>query len=75
MVLADVNRGDKFKIVDIPDDIVRVQALRFGITGGARLTCGEKIPGGPVVVQRNLQEIAIGRNLAGKIEIKQEEGI
>ncbi|MFW5787869.1 MAG: FeoA family protein [Bacillota bacterium] len=69
MKLAEVNQGEKFKIKNIPDDRTRVQALRFGLSSGAKLTCDSKIPGGPIIIKRNLQEIAIGRKLAEKISI------
>lgn len=74
LTLADVRRGDKFKIVKIPDKKIRAQALRFGISEGARLICGEKVPGGPVVLKCNMQEIAIGRRLAQEIRVKKQEG-
>ncbi|WP_130807739.1 FeoA family protein [Senegalia massiliensis] len=69
MNLADVKRGDKFKIVNIPDTLVKAKTLRFGISEGTTVECAEKIPGGPVIIKKNLQEIAIGRKLAKKITI------
>ncbi len=69
MTLADVKRGDKFQIEFIPDDKIRAQAMRFGISEGSKVICQEKIPGGPVILKRNLQEIAIGRKLAEKIKV------
>lgn len=71
MTLADVKRGQQFQIITIPNERVRVQAMRFGISEGATVFCAEKIPGGPVVLKKNLQEIAIGRKLAKKISIKE----
>ncbi|OCL26905.1 iron transporter [Orenia metallireducens] len=70
MTLADVKRGDKFQIDLIPDEMIRAQAMRFGISEGSNVICAEKIPGGPVILKRNLQEIAIGRRLAQKIRVK-----
>ncbi|AGB40481.1 Fe2+ transport system protein A [Halobacteroides halobius DSM 5150] len=70
MTLADVKRGDKFQIASIPDQGIRAQTLRFGISEGAKVSCVEKVPGGPVIVQRNLQEIAVGRKLAKRIEVQ-----
>lgn len=71
MTLADVKRGARFNIKHIPDEVVRAQALRLGISEGAQLICDEKVPGGPVIIKRNLQEIAIGRNLAKNILIEE----
>ena len=71
MTLADVKRGDKFQISNIEDKKIRAQALRFGISEGANVSCAEKVPGGPVIVKRNLQEIAVGRRLAKNIIVEQ----
>ncbi|ADL13457.1 FeoA family protein [Acetohalobium arabaticum] len=70
MTLADVKRGDEFQITTIPEENVRAQALRFGISEGSEVSCAEKVPGGPVIVARNLQEIAVGRNLAEQIAVE-----
>lgn len=69
MNLAEVNRGDKFKIISIPDPMIRAKTVRFGISEGSTVECAEKIPGGPIVLKKNLQEIAVGRKLAKKITI------
>ncbi|MFW6238643.1 MAG: FeoA family protein [Halanaerobiales bacterium] len=69
MTLADIKQGEEFEITRVPDEKTRIQALRFGLTEGARLGCAGKVPGGPVIVKRNLQEIAVGRNLARNIEV------
>ncbi|GAB6138844.1 FeoA family protein [Halanaerobaculum tunisiense] len=69
MTLADVKRGDEFQITSIPDREMRAQAVRFGISEGAEVSCAEKIPGGPIILKRNLQEIAVGRRLAEKIQV------
>jgi len=70
MTLADIKRGKDFKIKNIPDDMIRIQTLRMGISEGSKLNCNEKIPGGPVIVKHNYQEIAIGRRLAEDIQIE-----
>ena len=70
MTLADIKKGERFNITQINDEKIRAQALRFGISEGANLSCEEKIPGGPVIIKRRLQEIAIGRNLANNILIE-----
>lgn len=70
MRLDKASRGQVVKITGIPNDHVRVQALRFGLSEGAVVTCREVVPAGPVVVARNKQEIAIGRNLARTISVE-----
>ncbi|MDW7674990.1 MAG: ferrous iron transport protein A [Bacillota bacterium] len=70
MTLDKSKKGMLVKILDIPDQLVRAQIIRFGITAGATVTCEEIVPGGPVIVSRNRQEIAIGRSLASQIKIE-----
>lgn len=70
MTLDSVKKGQKIEIIHIPDDKIRIQAIRLGICEGAILICSEKIPAGPIILQNRLQEIAVGRKLAEQIEIK-----
>jgi len=70
MTLDKVIRGQKMEIVSIPDKNIRDKAIRMGVYEGARVTCFEKLPIGPVVLLNRKQEIAIGRKLARKIQIK-----
>lgn len=71
MTLAEVKRGQRCRIINIPSEKIRAQALRFGIAEGEIVTCREKIPAGPVVIARNRQEIAVGRRLARQIQVQQ----
>jgi len=68
--LDKASRGQVIKITGIPNNHVRVQAIRFGLSEGAVVTCREVVPAGPVVVIRNKQEIAIGRKLAKTISVE-----
>lgn len=70
MTLDKVARGQAMEIVSIPDKDIRDRAIRLGIYEGARVVCFEKLPNGPVVLLNRKQEIAIGRNLAKRIEVK-----
>lgn len=70
MTLDKVIRGQSIEIIKIPDVNIRTQAIRLGLCEGARLTCSEKLPLGPVILQNRMQEIAIGRRLAETIEVK-----
>ncbi|SHE90314.1 FeoA family protein [Desulforamulus putei] len=69
MTLDRVKRGQYFKINHIPNEAVRAQAIRFGITEGEWLTCEEVVPAGPIVIRKNRQQIALGRQLAKEIDI------
>lgn len=70
MTLDRVTKGQKIEIMSIPDEKIRVQAIRLGIYEGATMMCSEKVPAGPVILQNRLQEIAIGRNLAKTIKVE-----
>ncbi len=70
MTLDSVKRGQTVKILSIPNDMIRTQAIRFGIAEGAVVTCQEIVPAGPVVISMHNQEIAIGRDLAKNITVE-----
>ncbi len=57
-------------IVRISEEKLLNDALRFGIEDGETVEIINKLPGGPVVVQKNQQQIAIGRELAKVIEVR-----
>jgi Fe2+ transport system protein FeoA len=67
MTLDMVRRGEQVRILKIDDPQVRMQAIRFGIGEGSAVRCTEKIPAGPIVLQRGRQEIAVGRSIARTI--------
>lgn len=69
MTLDLVKRGQYFKINSIPNETVRAQAIRFGISEGEWLTCEEVVPAGPIVIRKNRQQLALGRQLAKEISI------
>lgn len=70
MTLVQAQRGQKITIVSIPSEQVRAQAIRFGIAEGSEVCCAEKLPAGPVVIAKGKQEIALGRKLAERIEVR-----
>ncbi len=67
LTLAQARQGDRLIVQGSTDCAVALQAIRFGIGSGAEITVCKKIPGGPVIVSRNQQEIAIGQDLASSI--------
>ncbi|MDF9407655.1 MAG: FeoA domain protein [Pelotomaculum sp. PtaB.Bin013] len=69
MTLDRVKRGQSFKITSIPNEVVRVQAIRFGIAEGETVSCEEVVPAGPIVIRKNKQQIALGRGLARQIGV------
>jgi len=69
MTLKDARSGSNIQIIAVPDE-ARAQLIRLGIAEGSRVVCQAKIPFGPVVLRARRQEIAVGRVLAGRIEVK-----
>jgi Fe2+ transport system protein FeoA len=70
MMLDKCKRGQFVRITLISDIDVKIKAIRFGISEGEIVQLNEIIPAGPVVIRKNNQEIAIGRGLAGRIEVE-----
>jgi Fe2+ transport system protein FeoA len=71
--LADMVAGDRLIIDSMGPSELCMQALRLGISEGSEVTVVTKLPAGPVVVRSGLQEIAIGRRLAGRIGVRRAE--
>lgn len=69
MTLAELSPGLQGRILRLPDGLVRAQAIRFGLAEGADVLCCERIPRGPIVIRRGLQQIALGRALAATITV------
>jgi Fe2+ transport system protein FeoA len=69
MNLKKAKSGQKVQILSIPTDLVG-ELLRLGVSTGDVLTCVSSIPGGPVVLQQELQELALGQAFAKQIECK-----
>lgn len=68
-VLSAVEKGDRFEILDVPDGQVRAQLLRIGFLDGV-VTCTHHIRNGPVVLEADGTQIAIGASIAERIEIE-----
>jgi Fe2+ transport system protein FeoA len=71
--LADARTGERFTITSVDDEHARVTALRFGMAEGACVQCVARIPAGPIVLKSGRQEIAVGRELAKRITVRQHE--
>ena len=67
MRLSEVKAGRSLRIISIPDDEIRVRAIRLGMFEGADAECIFKINKGPVMLNVGGQEIAVGNPLAEKI--------
>lgn len=69
MNLEDAPKKQELKIISINEGKLSEDALRFGIEVGECVQIISKLPGGPVVIQKNQQQIAIGKELAKAIEV------
>lgn len=63
-------KGERLEIISVDHPDARVQALRFGMCEGASVECVTKIPAGPLVIKSGRQEIAVGRSLAKRINVR-----
>ena len=70
MNLNDAPKKSLLEIVSINQSKLSEDALRFGIEPGENIKIINKLPGGPIIIQKNQQQIAIGRELASAIEVK-----
>ena len=70
MNLADAPKKSILEIISINQEKLSEDALRFGIEAGEYVQIINKIPGGPIVIQKNQQQIAIGSELAKIIEVR-----
>lgn len=70
MTLDNVTRGQRIRILSIACASVQSQIIRFGLGVGETCVCQESVHKGPVVLRKNRQEIALGRQLASAIEVE-----
>lgn len=66
--MHQLKSGQKFCINKIPSEL-KTEFIRLGLCEGDELKCVSKIPDGPVVILKDLVQLAIGKNLAEKIEV------
>lgn len=67
--LNQVKIGENFVCLEIPD-LIKAELIRLGICEGNLLSCVSRIPQGPVVIRKDLSEIAIGNNYSKQIKIE-----
>ncbi|MBS3936945.1 MAG: ferrous iron transport protein A [Peptococcaceae bacterium] len=70
MRMSDLRKGDVVIIKGIKSDLVRAQAIRFGISEGNQVCVEEVLPKGPIVLRRGLMRYALGRNLTEQIIVE-----
>ena len=67
--LYDLKKGQEAEIIEFKNSEIRLNSSRFGIEVGQIIKCIAKL--GTVVIQKNQQQIAIGKKLAKEILIKE----
>jgi len=72
ITLTLLPEGKSGRISQLPPGTFRSQAIRLGLAEGSSITVWERIPRGPVVIRRGLQEVALGRSLARTIVVDPE---
>ena len=70
ITLDKIKRGDSFFIKHFSDPHIKCMSTRFGVNEGQLMKCIHKTHGGPVILQRKFQEIALGRSLSKGIEVQ-----
>ena len=70
MNLEDAPKKSILEIVSINQEKLSEDAMRFGIECGECVQIITKLPGGPIVIQKNQQQIAIGRERAKAILVQ-----
>ena len=70
MNLEDAPKKSILEIVSINEEKLSEDAMRFGIEAGECVQIVNKLPGGPIVIQKNEQQIAIGRELAKAVTVR-----
>jgi ferrous iron transport protein A len=65
--LIESKKGQRMRIVSIPQGHLRAQFIRIGLHEGEKILCYERLPGGTIVVKKNRQQVAIGHKLAKEI--------
>lgn len=72
MTLIEATEGESLVITKLAGEEIAMQAIRFGLDEGTQIKLTQKLPGGPVIVVKNQLEIAIGRALAGLIQVRRQ---
>lgn len=73
VTLAEAKDGQWLIIREMSDEVVRMQAIRFGIGTGTLVEVQKNIRNGPVIISKKHVEIAIGRDLARHVSVEPAE--
>ena len=65
-----IKKGETFLIKQINDPKIKCMTMRLGLCEGEILSCLHCSKGGPVVLRKKHQEIAIGHTIAKSIYVQ-----
>ena len=68
--LHEIKEGSEIKLEEIAES-VRTNLIRLGLCVGDTVKCVAKVPNGPVVLSKGLQEVAIGNDFAKNILVRE----
>lgn len=66
VTLAAAPVGARVRLRYLEDGTLRAQAIRLGLGPGSEVTVWARLPGGPVLLSRGTQRIAVGHRLASR---------
>ncbi len=69
MSLYTAIKGQWLRIKNVPKGTINAQFVRLGIHEGEKVMCLERLPGGTIILEKRRRQIAIGHELAKKIEV------
>jgi Fe2+ transport system protein FeoA len=69
ITLYDLRPGEQAVIAAALDDTDMLNTVRMGLIPGQHIRLQSRIPGGPFVIQQGQVELAIGRDLARRIQV------
>lgn len=64
VTLSSAPVGARVRIRYLGAGVLRAQAIRLGLGPGSEVTVWARLPGGPVLLSRGSQKVALGRKLA-----------
>jgi Fe2+ transport system protein FeoA len=71
--LFESSAGQELRIRSIPNSTMKTLFVRLGISEGEVVHCFERLPGGTVVLQKNRQQVAVGKKLAKQIVVSEAD--
>ena len=67
--LTQLHKGRTATVIGLPHGLLKSQLIRLGVFEGQHIKCVHRLPGGTMVIERNRQEIALGKKLAQQVDV------